>query len=66
MPTGGLISEISHISTMNTPNQTGSMPAATTSGKHDRHGADHHRQRLEEDAEQDVEDEQDVDQLQSA
>lgn len=28
MPTGGLISEISHISTMNTPKQAGSMPAA--------------------------------------
>src|SRR5262245_35557804 len=32
MPTGGLISEISHISTRNTPNHTGSIPAATISG----------------------------------
>ncbi|MNH47107.1 hypothetical protein D3C79_1101840 [compost metagenome] len=33
MPIGGLISEISHISTMNTPKNTGSMPAACTIGK---------------------------------
>ena len=32
MPIGGLISEISHISTMKTPKNTGSMPAAWTIG----------------------------------
>jgi hypothetical protein len=31
MPTGGLISEISHIRTRKMPNQTGSMPAALIS-----------------------------------
>ncbi len=33
MPTGGLSSDNSHISTMKTPNQTGSMPIATMIGK---------------------------------